>query len=1054
MDAGGGRSIARSEGPRILDRIFSRPSRRDFLKLTSAWLALAGSSSCRWPDEPADERSEIHLLRADDLLSLRFRFHNLRIVHRRGRPANLVRIRAEEDALVVVELPGQHVAEPAFPDDADSGSGGPVRLPLASRMAGPSRLVFKLPAGADQVPLTLESLLDWKGWVASLASGERGADGVRPAPDQTAIELPFRLVLSPDARGRWTHATRPVTHGGRTELWHTRLASSAGGPPGVVVVWSPDHPEPGPEGMPTSLSPRDRRDLVGRSATARTLLLSPMGGWLDVRGEWEAEADTPLEKWHHVATAGQDQRVVVQRGGGFLFPFGHRAALVEVTERRSEHVEGRAVACLRQRHFVVVKQAEVEYRHGRMAFRTITAVDRVTPSLRFDAGRRPEELKHFWIETGADRAFPFRFRGEDWAGRAVVFDAPAVFLGRGGDPGAARALYEQARYADRRVRPMQGQAAAVARFDPGDGGKADRWGEPLPNPRSEGDTTLDLLRIVFAADPAAPAPDQPPFSTRTAGMQVRVPSLAPYLSDAVNRGWFTLVDPDSEANLGEVFAQADPGRGEAKIPLYFDQQSDRCGGVASPSFDVAGLSRVRGPVGDTAPLYRGGAFDPERYFTPGRAQLLGGLPLAKLLAASPPGEAGSPAIPRISLSLARRQPDEDEGGDARPYREVELGLSWSVPLKSSEPGRFAFVATGDGSKSALTLGVRLTRRLGGAAPEPKPDAGGGEPKPKDLGVDWSVSGRLAEFALRMDAGELGRLSIGFDHLALKLSTPKTRTREGRERKEGGAEIDFKLSHVHTEGPLVFLELLLALVTHLPPLPELPESEASVAYPATLPGVGDADLGVTLGPFQAPATKWGRFALTNAAVSVGVGFYFAGRPPLFTLRLASQDKPLTLMAEPWGGIAHAGVNFSGRELTGFQAALGIVYKLEGQLGGSRATIEGSLSCTFTYLVTDAGREHRVDVVLRVVGQATIFGFVEVQLTLMAAGTWQDEQWFFAAAVTVRARIGFFAMNASYAFTYRLSGGSGGDRLAAAAPAASEARLSEAEWLAYEGAFAGA
>jgi hypothetical protein len=306
----------------------------------------------------------------------------------------------------------------------------------------------------------------------------------------------------------------------------------------------------------------------------------------------------------------------------------------------------------------------------------------------------------------------------------------------------------------------------------------------------------------------------------------------------------------------------------------------------------------------------------------------------------------------------------------------------------------------------------------------------------------------------MDAGDLGSLSIGFDHLALKLRTPKTKTTEGKEKKEGGAEIDFKLSHVHTEGPLVFLELLLALVTHLPPLPELPESEASVAYPATLPDVGEADLSVTLGPFQAPATKWGRFEVTNAAVSVGVGFYFAGKPPLFSLRLASQDKPLTVMAAPWGGLAHAGVNFSGRELTGFQAALGIVYKLQGDLGGSQASIEASLSCTFTYLVTSEGREHRVDVVLRVVGQATIFGFVEVQLTLLAAGTWMGEQWFFTAEVVVRVRIGFFAVQASYAFTYRLAGGSGGDRLAGAVPAAIDARLTEGEWLAYQSAFAGA
>jgi len=55
--------------------------------------------------------------------------------------------------------------------------------------------------------------------------------GVGPAPapltaDQTAIEFPYRLLLSADASGRWAHRTQPFASGGRDELWHTRLAAS------------------------------------------------------------------------------------------------------------------------------------------------------------------------------------------------------------------------------------------------------------------------------------------------------------------------------------------------------------------------------------------------------------------------------------------------------------------------------------------------------------------------------------------------------------------------------------------------------------------------------------------------------------------------------------------------------------------------------------------------------------------------------------------------------------------------------------------------------------
>jgi len=52
--------------------------------------------------------------------------------------------------------------------------------------------------------------------------------------------------------------------------------------------------------------------------------------------------------------------------------------------------------------------------------------------------------------------------------------------------------------------------------------------------------------------------------------------------------------------------------------MYFDRQADRSGGVAAPSVDVEGLSRVRGPVRDAqteGPMYtEGGQFNPGRHF--------------------------------------------------------------------------------------------------------------------------------------------------------------------------------------------------------------------------------------------------------------------------------------------------------------------------------------------------------------------------------------------------------------------------------------------------------
>ena len=240
-----------------------------------------------------------------------------------------------------------------------------------------------------------------------------------PAPGETAIELPWRLVLAPNAAPQvtpaWLHATAPVTHADRTELWHTRLGSLAAGhgavpieasvdnPLPVRVVWSPDFVADGqvplrsednvPFRSSTSTSDRDQivilsagfagytltdpdhseHTYVPKPVDAERLFLSALGGWLTSRGSWlypvtylyvpihhrssatgrwwprrpwgwpsrrppvagmpTQVAALDLIEWDHIATQGRDHyvRIVYE---GFLYPFGHRATLVKVTERK------------------------------------------------------------------------------------------------------------------------------------------------------------------------------------------------------------------------------------------------------------------------------------------------------------------------------------------------------------------------------------------------------------------------------------------------------------------------------------------------------------------------------------------------------------------------------------------------------------------------------------------------------------------------------------------------------------------------------------------------
>ncbi|MGG5257541.1 hypothetical protein [Phycicoccus avicenniae] len=175
----------------------------------------------------------------------------------------------------------------------------------------------------------------------------RGTYSRRATGDETAIEAPFRLQLSPTSEGHWVHAADPVPAEdapGHLELWHTRLDTGARTPedllrPGapddarsrvVRAVWTRDRDdqpasvwhdptaddgESAPLGPDTvkstgvtadpflgSLDRADRHRLVRQTAEvwpgegrtridpvpvgADRLWLTALGAWLDLHGQW------------------------------------------------------------------------------------------------------------------------------------------------------------------------------------------------------------------------------------------------------------------------------------------------------------------------------------------------------------------------------------------------------------------------------------------------------------------------------------------------------------------------------------------------------------------------------------------------------------------------------------------------------------------------------------------------------------------------------------------------------------------------------------------------
>ncbi|HEX5720666.1 MAG TPA: hypothetical protein VF179_31215, partial [Thermoanaerobaculia bacterium] len=363
--------------------------------------------------------ADVH--RADDLLVLRLDFYNLRIDS--GAGGKRLVPDAPGDSFLVACFPPQHVAEQAFAED--NANDPLLPPPVAARLAGESRLVFHLNPALLPLDFTLEAILD-----ALSRSAPLVGDRIRQLPGDpavggladfgglrsqiSAIEAPWRLTLSPHPDGRWAHSPAPVRGGTRTELWHTRLGvkpkngtkvdEASAAKRTARAVFSPDHspadkPAPDTDLSPfrTSLRRYHRHYLVRLTAdraldgnapvAVERLMLSSLGSWLKLYGAWDhTVTGIDLIEWRHLATLGRDQFVRVVEAG-FLFPLGHRAVKIIITERKLADAFNQdfgskgPVAYLRQRMFIVVREPVKAYSHREFPFRTVTFKTLKTPNL-------------------------------------------------------------------------------------------------------------------------------------------------------------------------------------------------------------------------------------------------------------------------------------------------------------------------------------------------------------------------------------------------------------------------------------------------------------------------------------------------------------------------------------------------------------------------------------------------------------------------------------------------------------------------------------------------
>lgn len=640
-----------------------------------------------------DADATLHLIRSEDLLCLNFEFRDMALESHLGR-LRLVRSdnnKKDPDshpALMIVHFPAQHIAEEAFLETSATScvatppapAGGmvcPGPPPVQARLACESRLVFEfVPDGHDDFDLSLKTLLDWSG--RKLRVDQRAAPAESPlmdhppavqAPgaDQTSLEVPYRMMLSPNSFGTFVNALDPCTsQEGRTELWHTRMAvrtatgvdESAATHKTLRALWSPDAKTKATDAPPTgngpflmSLAPSDRNEIVHLTSDygiisnltdssghlkpyvpqpvqVEQLMLTSLGATMRTKGTWNppvfptqvpppANLGLSIIHWRHIVALARENyvRLVVK---GYLYPFGHGAVLIKVTERKFYRGMDasnplKPIAYLRQREFIAIREplkyfpAVGQMNLGRaLGLKSIHITTAVTPALDQIANLPGVPvIRKAFVPAVVNAPFAFAFDVIDSNGNQVSTTMPMVFVDNvvGENDNfldLVKTDWENLVKNDARFRAkLNGQRLALA-----PGQKPGETEQVVDEIRFTGEsyqgrggpTAQDVRNLLNNAD-------QPYFYPLTQRAAIRLPALQQL---ANNNGSVDVgLDPtyvqsgfDPSANRGEVYLAF-----ANKLALSFGPQGngDKVGGVITPSANIFGLSRKIGLVGGTPP---------------------------------------------------------------------------------------------------------------------------------------------------------------------------------------------------------------------------------------------------------------------------------------------------------------------------------------------------------------------------------------------------------------------------------------------------------------------
>ena len=795
----------------------------------------------------------------------------------------------------------------------------------------------------------------------------------QPAPDVTALELPYRLIISPVPQSRWHHSTKPVVRNGRTELWHTRLTSAVNDigpdlPTNVRALWSPDYHLQDIVGIVNGVKPfrmsldaLDREMLVKlmsgfnerdtqkrrfrpHPARVQRLALSSLGALLDAQGNWEPPAPkgVGLQEWRHLATLGRDHYVrVVYRG--FLKDFRHAASLVKVTERKFESLPGtkNRVAVLRQRFFIIVREPVKHYDgvghqfNGRnFPFTDVEILTRVTPNLRepdmvecrlkdpgniiYNSATGVPHRACFWPMISPTNNFMFQIAATDLSGARVTFAMPLLFVGSEANenPQVISKIINQNNLepANPRRRARLGNASVC--YAPIKAG-------------AEGDPRLPTSEMVFrAASVTGISTDEAQFYPELENAWVGIAAIQRLLQkrDAT----IDVAYPDHYKKTPGGFGVGNPSELFLKLRqpflLEFGKQvkSDSLGGLATPSMAIQGLSRIMGPVAAKPPVNPadiesalgdviGNKFDPAGFFQ--GAKILGGVDLGTIL-----DVATSLAGANVPKLLSKQLPDK-----------IEARFDWSTQINKSDP-RGLFVPNAGGA-SLLEMHSLVS------APIASPAA-----------TTFNATASIVHFKVNL----FGFVILWFDQLKFTART--------------GAKPDVAVDlHPGDEaiafgGALEFVNEIRKII----PSNGFSDSSGLLVTPSGI----RASYSVNI-----PSLCVGIFALEHLSLGAGFLLPFDAKPAEVRFNFAERQRPFSLTVSLFGGGGFFAIGIGTEGVREIEAALEFGAALSINLGVASGSVEIKGGVYFHWQQTSV----KIAGYVRLHGELSVLGLISASLT---------------------------------------------------------------------------